>query len=225
MTDKEKAELSDKVVIRPQWLISVMKEVMRLNLDGDSKGVAKNLVATFCETGKADIALLENCWRQYLADTNVISLRHLCLLLQAYCLIFPLNPSEGKQCSESTQNEEAAVESGSSDTCGNSVDGSNVDGNSTAESKLYLIPCKLPRIVKPKCEVPEEAWTSFYFNFNGFLPAEVYHKFLCKHLMITPISSKDNSFSQEECIIFTDNENWRIRYKEFDHKLEVAVAG
>jgi len=172
LSDQEKKELSDKVVIRPQWLISVMKVVMRLNLDEDNIGVDKSLVATFCKTGEAGIELLANCWKPYLANTEVVRLQHLCLLLKAYCLIFPLNRSKDKKSSETIQNEKSLFES------------------DLEESAL-----------------------------------EIYHKFLCKHLMITPTSSRKNSFSQEECVIFTGEENWRIRYKEFKHVLEVSVVG
>jgi len=238
LTKKEEEKLRDKVVIRPQWLISIMKEMMKLEMNENLTGINKTVVKDLCATGRAHISLLKICWEKHLTDVQAMNIRHLCLLLKAHCLIFPLKADveddngtcsqtgtfsesgaslmtrgEGsiqksgyKKSLKNTQNEKPVFPPGLED-----IGDDCADDNSSSEPELYLIPCKLPKVTKPNCNVPEEN--------------EIYHKFLCKHLMITPTTSSKNSFSQEECVIFTGKENWRIRYKEFEHVIEVSVVG
>ena len=50
----------------------------------------------------------------------------------------------------------------------------------TNQGSLYLIPCKLKGKDKPpqSPKYPEE-WIQFYFDFKGYLPAEVFHRLSC----------------------------------------------
>ena len=211
LTKEEKEELSDKVVIRPQWLISIMKEVMKLKKDGNHEGIDKRLVVNLCDTGKAHMELLQMCWEKHLTDTNAVTIRHLCLLLQAHCLIFPLSKTGNGTCSLSESDSTASTAT---------------EGESTIESsgcRLYLIPSKLPDQAS-KSKIPEDSWFTFYFDFDGFLPAEIYHKLLCK-LLVKSQSRDCDRFSKNECMMCIEDGMWRVQYKNFDHRMEVSVVG
>lgn len=50
----------------------------------------------------------------------------------------------------------------------------------TSQESLYLIPCKLQRIDEPPESPPNiEECIKFYFDFKGYLPAEIFHRFFC----------------------------------------------
>ena len=230
MSNEERKELKDKVVIQPQWLISVMKEIMKLDVDEDNEGIEKSLVVKFAESGGASLDLLKMCWKKYLPDpenpsAGIIELRHLCLLLQAYCLIFPLHTKENDKCNIPINNGgDIDSRHSESEREVNYVTSENINENNNPKGKhpeLYLVPCRLPN--QDLEATPENKWFSFYFDFNGFLPAEVYHRLLCKLLMLADVM--DNMFSRYECILDMPRKSWKIRHKQFEHVLEVSVVG
>ena len=219
LSDAELEELKGNVVVRPRWLITLMKKIMALNLKSNCDGVNKSLVLQLKLTGEADLILLEQCWKDILDDQNVMTLRQLCLLLKAYCLIFPLNKKRGNGTEVQSESEKAERNDSDSEN--------NEDLNGTNEAFNYflvpsMLPEKFPEEVREK--IPKNLWLTFYFDFEGFLPAEVYHRLLCNFLIKTK-SEYENFFSRNECILDSPEKTWRIVWKEFEHLLEVSVVG
>ncbi len=192
---------------------------MALNLKSNCDGVNKSLVLQLKLTGEADLILLEQCWKDILDDQNVMTLRQLCLLLKAYCLIFPLNKKQGNVTEVQSESEKAERNDSASEN--------NKDLNGTNEAfNYFLVPSMLPEKFpkKERERIPKDLWLTFYFDFKGFLPAEVYHRLLCK-LLIETKGYPENSFSRNECILYSRKKTWRIVWKEFEHLLEVSVVG
>ena len=195
MSDEERKELKDKLVIQPQWLITLMTGIMKLDVHKYYDGIEKSLLVKFAESGGASLDLLKMCWKKYLPDpenlsAGIMKLRHLCLLLQAFSLIFPLYTKGNDKCNIPIQNGgHIGSRHSESEQEVNNVTSENRYENNYPNGKhpeLYLVPCKLPK--KDLEATPEKKWFSFYFDFNGFLPAEVYHRLLCKLITFAGVS-------------------------------------
>ena len=74
---------------------------------------------------------------------------------------------------------------------------------STNQESLYLIPCKLQGKNEPpqSPEYPEE-WIQFYFDFNGYLPAEVFHRLCCLLARDTIDPTHENTFHYNDCLLW-----------------------
>ena len=74
---------------------------------------------------------------------------------------------------------------------------------STNQASLYLIPCKLKGKDEPpqSPEYPEE-WIQFYFDFNGYLPAEVFHRLSCLLACDTTDPTHENTFRYNYCSLW-----------------------
>ena len=74
---------------------------------------------------------------------------------------------------------------------------------STNQESLYLIPCKLQGKDEPphSPEYPEE-WIQFYFDFNGYLPAEVFHRLCCLLARDTTDPTHENTFHYYNCSLW-----------------------
>lgn len=224
LNNAEREELDGKVIIRLHWLILIMKEIMKLDSDEDNPGIKNSFVLNLEKSGVADKKLLKTCWEKYLSHSpGKMELRHVCLVLQAYCLIYPIahrkaGPVQSASCVGHSEAEPEQVDNG---------------GTLAKVEKKYLIPCKLPQDYPKECLDAMESrhsWFSFYFDFDGFLPAEIYHRLVCKLLQLVDPDAKRSKrpscFSKTECIINdVEKKDWKVRHKESDHVLEVSVIG
>ena len=87
-------DLRAVVVLDPDWLVKVMKVIMELKTTRKEPGVPSSLINELEMNGIADLKLLEHCWKKFVASPDV-EMRHLCLMLQANCLIYPVQPTSG----------------------------------------------------------------------------------------------------------------------------------
>ncbi len=191
----EKRELQDLVLLDPKWLIKVMKEVMELLRKGS------RLVGTDARelevTGKAKESLLRDCWKGYYDEANEASFRNLCLMLQAYCLIYPIKSSQKLIPRPPQSSHSAPSVSVSGSLPATQPSRSQSEGiNASPSSRMFLIPCKLPPL-KDKEKGGIEG-IKFYFDFCEFLPAEIYHRFICRMLAVTK-KANESKFSATVC--------------------------
>lgn len=181
--------IADLVVLHPQWLMSVMKVIMELTMANNEIQLERSQIQTLEMDGIATLEVLNGCWKQFLSKTK-ITIDCLCLMLQAYCLIYPI-PSEKKKAIQK-----------------------------------YIIPCKLPdNINKIKCRISKKNWETFYFDFNNFLPIEIYYRLIC--LLLTqskPSRRSHNSYSKTACFFYNLWEtNWKVEYEEIEKRIKVMV--
>ena len=57
------------------------------------------------ETGIARAVLLRDCWKEYHSTDDDVSFRQLCLMLQAYCLIYPIRGDMGRCIPQRSQSD------------------------------------------------------------------------------------------------------------------------
>ena len=101
LSDEQCEELLNLVILNPDWLISVMRVIMELN---KVEGLKQEQIMQLESKGTADLDLLSVCWKEFLTASDSasdfrIDIHHLCLILQAYCLIYPvtINNSDSVQ--------------------------------------------------------------------------------------------------------------------------------
>lgn len=162
-------------MLDPDWLIRVMKGIMKLDTMKKVPGTKSEEISDLEVHGDADLKLLKCCWKNESISLSDDEMRHLCLVLQAYCLIYPLK---------------STATAGSTDSC-------------NAQTK-YIIPCKLPDPSKIdmkehmwicKCVV-------FYFDFKKFLPNEIYHRLICLASSKAKPKRDRCCYSSKKCIFY-----------------------
>ena len=74
----------------------------------------------------------------------------------------------------------------------------------TNQETLYLIPCKLQGKDEPPESPPNnEEWVKFYFDFMGYLPAVIFHRFFCLLARDTVDQTRDlNTFQYNHCSLW-----------------------
>ena len=91
--------LGDLIILHPHWLIEIMTVIMELRPNQETEDRYPELqsaqILKLKEYGKADMGFLKICWEKFISVTESleISIEHLCLILQAYCLIHPVSSS------------------------------------------------------------------------------------------------------------------------------------
>ena len=217
ISKQEHAELQELVLLDPTWLIHVMMNVVELNYRSSIEG---KLIHQLSETGIASSDLLKEAWSEYLREPIEQSFRQMCLMLQAEALIHPIRiiPKSAleQSLSESDQSLEAPP---------HSVLPTTSEAAITDEKLEYLVPGKLPDEIEEE-PVKCSRWTTFYFDFQKFLPKEIYHRLVCLLLAVfqqnkpldKPYLSKN--ISQFKRI---DGCHWSIELETEHHRLKVSV--
>ena len=91
LSEESQRELIDFVILTPQWLMDAMKVIMELTMN-DVTELSTSQLQNLVESGVADYEVLEACWKKMLSASELpfITVHHLCLIFQAYCLIYPI---------------------------------------------------------------------------------------------------------------------------------------
>ena len=177
------------------------------------------------KTATADANLLRKCWEKF---TNKV-FRQLCLMLQSFCLIFPLPQCESLPPERSLSmpaSSQASSQSAERGSATQQINRSESEGQPPSNPvTTYLIPSMLPEKPRPTDESLKKLYNfSFSFNFRGFLPVEVYHRLLClmmrdqKHKALKSRREFTSDFFQINCV---HKCNWMVQM--MDSKLKVSV--
>ncbi len=148
LNKEEMEQISNLVIIDPQWLFSAMQVIMELPTNDTRITGEEQLMLE--KSGKIAFKALEKLWSGssslQVKQSGLENAHKLCLILQAYCLIHPVK-FEGK-----------------------------------GEDFYYIIPSLLPaHLPDPKHTSVEcsQLWMHFYFDFQQFLPQEIFHRLIC----------------------------------------------
>ena len=177
--------------------MSIMQVVMELTTDREEQNLSQDQVKGVEKDGVADLELLEVCWQKFLGGSlSDIGIHHLCLILQAYCLIYPY-----------------LIQS----------DVTTAGANGMTPRK-YVIPCKLPDQFRGK-ELQPKNCATFYFDFNLFLPVEIYHKLIClASSKAKPRFGTCSQYSRTKCSFSGLLETkWVMEIEQDKHRLKIMV--
>lgn len=196
------------MVLNPSWLISVMKVIF--DMDERYEGVPKSHVVNLVTKGLASTTLLRKSWSKFLDPENPQSFYLLCLMLQANCLIYPVDdmpPSQEQDASESKN--QSLTPPARSKT------------ESSNKEQLYLVPNRLP--LPKQDDKPVVPCYTFYFDFQRFLPNEIYHRFVCL-MQATSKDTRKSFFSSTFCKFYKVHGCiWKIELQQSLHRLKVSV--
>ena len=103
LSGEELKLLEDLIIVRPHWLISIMTVIMELKTKHRNEMLTTAQISQLEKTGVADLELLEVCWGTFIPTAKSssdfkIEIEHLCLILQAYCLVYPVSAAS-ENCS------------------------------------------------------------------------------------------------------------------------------
>ena len=215
LTTEEKVVLDGLVLLNPAWLTNMMRAVMELQTGKGCK-LTNEEIHRLNVSACAKASVLKRCWN----ELNDAEFDKLMLMLQSFCLIYPLPVSELQAAKEQSPTatagissldtgspqaihslEKASCKQSSTTTAGSSSPDKQDTESSTAINweekvsstldKVYLIPSKL--CVDPPCISKSHKKLfnfTFEFDFGGFLPVEVYHRLLCLMLKNQSCSTK-----------------------------------
>jgi len=88
VTEQQMAILKDVILISPQWLANIMKELMQLKRDSGYDGGALHQLKHRGRVNRDEI--LYPLWKKYHGGKSDV-LEKICILLQAYGLIIPIH--------------------------------------------------------------------------------------------------------------------------------------
>ncbi|ORU95094.1 MAG: hypothetical protein A6F71_10540 [Cycloclasticus sp. symbiont of Poecilosclerida sp. M] len=201
LKNDDRKELCGLIILDPQWLMTLMKDIVELKTGNGNKEqlLDDNTQVQQLKEGFADLTVFKIIWEEFVASSSAITVRHLCLIFQAYCLIYPVH----------------------------SVDACGITAGS--DEQKYIIPCKLPDRINDEhiCKIIENHDATFYFDFYEFLPDEIYHRLICLASEKCVIKRKQrlhNCYSKNKCFFFNLFEtNWVIKFQEGNQQLVIAV--
>lgn len=197
---KDRELLLNLVILEPAWLIGVMKIIMELSRTSQGD---RRLIIKLDDTGIASESLLREKWADFYTESESgPSFHQLCLILQAYCLIFPLKGFQSPA--------EPALPS--------------ADGQT---SKSFLVPSKMPEIAKADEVDSDVPWVVFYFDFEKFLPEVIYHRLICIMLACADDYTSEDvmpKFSKSwSCFYDIEESHWKFKYQQTLHRLQVSI--
>lgn len=220
LTDEQKKKLDNLILLDPDWLTRMMRNVMKLQT-GRGSELSNNEKLELKKTGCVRLSSLrKSCWN----ELNDGDFANLILMLQSFCLIFPLHQCEFPapvQSSITPVNVSSTQDLTDTRVIHHTL---HEEPPSTISDTFYLIPSKLCNdISQPPDELLCGFKFSFVFDFFGFLPEQVYHRLLCLMLKRRcAITKPREEFTAKYFIIKgVEDCNWIVQM--VDAKLHVWV--
>ena len=157
--------------------------------ESDAGRLSTTQVLRFKRDGIADLDVFSACWKLPVESLpeDSITVRQLCLIFQAYCLIFPV------QCEDV------------------SAAGPPESQKFIVPCKLPLT------IQDDNGYRLSECFVTFYFDFYDFLPDEIYHRLICLALKISKTKKGRhlvNKLSKRSCFFANmEKTKWLIEHE------------
>ena len=200
LSDECYKKLADLVVLTPQWLMKAMKVIMELTIKDDVAELSTSQLQRLVLNGVADSEVLEACWKRFLpplTPSSGVSVHHLCLILQAYCLIYPVKFIK--------------------------LRAEAYDRN----KQYYIIPCKLPEKIGDRDVMKEYSTFYFdFFKFlpdEIYYRLICIASNLCK-TKETQAQCFYNSYSIKSCFFYNlEDTNWLIEMEQENQRLKIMV--
>ena len=245
---EERQQLQNFIVLRPQWLMSVMRVIIELGPAKKGKNLTGSQVQCLEDNGIADSKLLATCWEKYISSgpgspelepSSCFQLHHLCLILQAYCLIYPIttdvtdvvttvdvNTADATDVSAANATSEVSTAGTGNGATGDAL--TTVAGDRPTDQK-YMIPYRLPDTFNgDDCLelIDNMEYATFYFDFYQFLPDQIYHRLICLAIArADPPCGCYNQYSCKKCNFFgLEETNWVIEIEESTHRLKIKAV-
>ena len=196
-------EISNLVITDPKWLIKVMQIIVELPENyGEITGIE---LRDLRRNGLVSLQALGKVWsdRNYSipeTEKSLVDERKLSIILQAFCLIHPVMRN-----SLSSDSEDPA----------------------DLNKLWFVIPSLLP---KPSSQNQigqnDLSWISFYFDFQKFLPREVYYRLICMFIAEIRKTGKKTPYELSSSLCRFDRIchcKWKIELEALQHRIKISV--
>ena len=151
--DKEDyKKLCHLIILDSTWLMTAMKGLMELgSYSAEVRRLSTSQILKFKKDSITDFKVLSACWKLPVESLpeGSITVHQLCLIFQAYCLIFPVH-CEGVSAAGQLESQKFIVPCKLPFTI--------------EDNRIYKL---------------SESFVTFYFDFYDFLPDEIYHRLIC----------------------------------------------
>ena len=179
--------------------MTAMMVVVELNTKNSVRNLTKSQIGSLVAKGIADLKIIEVCWKEFVQSAS-INIQHLCLMFQAYCLIYPVQSS--------------------------ALANKKSRSNPARQDDFYMIPCKLPDIISDKKVYKAiKKFATFYFDFCQYLPDEIYHRLIClASTKCEGSSSLCNCYSKRSSFfVGLEKTNWFFDMEQENQRLKIMV--
>ncbi|XP_030844783.1 probable serine/threonine-protein kinase qkgA [Strongylocentrotus purpuratus] len=149
--------LRDMVILNPQWLIDVFKQVITILDPAERDGIVSDAWTTLEEDGILEDRLIQHVWQGFLEQKEA-----LVKLMTKFDLI----------CEAPVERLQQGQQSGLDDEV------SNATGK--VVQKRYYVPSRLTSHCSPEEIAQIESSTDFYVDFRGFLTDGLFHRLMTR---------------------------------------------
>ena len=153
--------------------------------------------------GLVSLQVLGKVWSDRIipeTEKSLVNERKLSIILQAFCLIHPVMRN-----SLSSDSEDPA----------------------DLKKLWFVIPSLLPRpSSQNQIGQNDLSWISFYFDFQKFLPREVYYRLICMFVAETRKTGKKTPYELSSCLCRFDRIcscKWKIELEALQHRIKISV--
>ncbi len=199
LSEKDTEKIKELVIIDPKMLIEIMKMIMEL-LSKDSDNILSGEEERNLQSGIISFAVLERLCQQIL-KSDIVDATTLSVILQAYCLIHPTSGNDSQANSASCHSD-------------------------SPTNKCFVIPSMLPELQGDMIEELAQSnipWMEFYFDFEKFLPVEVYHRLVCMLMAAAQNHCGKSHVSRFLCCFMVHGCKWKVELETLQHRLKISV--
>ncbi len=201
LSEEDSKKIEELVISDPKMLIEIMKIIMELSKDSDN--ILSGKEERNLQNGMISFAVLERLCQQ-IPKSGIVDATTLSVILQAYCLIHPTSGNDSQADSDSA-------------SC----------HSDSPTNKCFVIPSMLPELQDDMIEELVQSslpWMEFYFDFEKFLPVEVYHRLVCMLMAAAqrhPGKSRVSRFLC--CFDMVYDCKWKVELEVLQHRMKISI--
>ncbi len=196
LSEEDAKKIEELVIIDPKMLIEIMKIIMELSKDSDI--ILSGIEERNLQNGMISFAVLEKLCQQIL-KSGIVDATTLSVILQAFCLIYPTSGNDSQADSASCHSE-------------------------SPTNKCFVIPSMLPELQDEELAQRSLPWMEFYFDFEKFLPVEVYHRLVC--MLMAAAQKRRGKIRVSRFLCCFDGVHdckWKVELEDLQHRMKISI--
>eukprot|EP00057_Strongylocentrotus_purpuratus_P026010 XP_011680484.1 PREDICTED: probable serine/threonine-protein kinase roco11 [Strongylocentrotus purpuratus] len=155
--EDQQSLLRDMVILNPQWLIDVFKQVITIVAPAKRDGIVSDAWTTLEEDGILEDRLIQHMWQGFLEQKEALVqlMANFDLICEAPVERLQQEQHDGVDTEESNETEKVV-------------------------KKRYYVPSRMTSHCPPEEIAQIKSSTDFYVDFNHFLPDGLFHRFMSR---------------------------------------------
>ncbi|XP_041466126.1 probable serine/threonine-protein kinase roco4 [Lytechinus variegatus] len=200
--DDKESLLRDIVILNPQWLIDVFKQVITIMDPKERDGIVSDAWTTL-EDGILEDRLIQHMWTGFLEQKEA-----LVQLMAKFDLICEAPVEQFRPEEERTRDDKVS------------------DDAERGIKKRYYVPSRLPVSSSPEDIGQIKSFTDFYIDFRGFLPDGLFHRLMSRAVrwMMERYGQSVESLFYRQITLMVDEEHLAILEMLPPHEATIKVT-